>query len=402
MTTESLHDTITEQGRFEARLEQFISNVGFDYQVPFEVRQEVRTEVIRCVFGIQGYVGYQKVRSLGQKNGFREDFKFFKSEYLDSSYYIHNTLWKSVISFIQNKETPCVDTQNDVEYCLQNLNTEDLKKINEINFDKTIDAESINLEELIMGKHKKKSVANTIRSKTSTLRFISDYDYGLDMEDFQQDLQCEALRVKSIYHKSTGANLDHSDDLDTRFSKYLDTSLDNKVLNIKDFNTYEQRARVSSTHSKLYKERKKLKKKIAKDPTNEEFTSALNEIEDKLKSKNFDYYSTVCSLHRENSKGEGKDFDVQEIYSSAIQPLEDEIDESFDFEELCLNLTSNMSECIKLIVGHYNEEFEKWADGEGYDLDKNTQLVKASLKYCKVSKKDLKGNAVIREFLGVN
>lgn len=396
MTTENL-----TCGSFQNKLEDFLSDVTYEFQVPSNVIQKVRTETIRCIFGIQDKAGYQTIRSIGQKNGFREEFKFFKHEYLDHSYYVHCRLWKNTINLIQDNIEPEEDVKDDVEYCLRNLTTEDLKKIHEIEYNKEIDAESIDLDNFIMGKVKKKTLDQTIKSKSSSLTFISNYDYGQDMEDFHNDLYCETIRVKNIYHKSSGKNLVQEDDLDTSFAKYLDTSLNNKVLNLKEYNTYEVRRRVASTHAELYKERKKLKKRLAKDPENKAIARKLEEVEGKINNKDFDYYSTVCSLHRENSKGEGKDYDVQEIYQNTLTPMETYLDESFDFDEMCMNLTSNVAECVKIIIGNYNEGFERWAEDNGLNLDKTTTLVRAALDYCKVSKKDLKNNSVIREFLGV-
>lgn len=272
---------------FRNRVEEFLGKTGLN---DVERLGELRKEIVRLAMQIQDGLGSLKLRKITHDYGCFDEFNHFKNQYLDVSYHLHRKLWREVIkSAKETKDAPKSDP--DVQYCLSNLSSEDLKKLKSKQVMGHLDVDNIDLNKWQTGKVKKKDIMAYARSKVSSLNFLVNYDPAIDSEDHTQELLCELVRVfntyprskcknlpvanaditrlcvdKSCGHPATHGNKCEHHDLENRVQMYIEIALNNKVMNIKEYYTCESRRRVAATDHKRYKKLSKLRKEIQKHP----------------------------------------------------------------------------------------------------------------------------------------
>lgn len=392
---------IDEKNCFLNKIEEFLASVN----IPEEVKDEFRTETIKLAITIQEKMGATILRALSRKWDFFEEFTHFKKQYLDMSAYIHKILWRDVVYFIQKKDFRRNDAilNKDIMYCIKYLTDADIEKVVDMKINHNLNA-ALDLDAFTTGKTTQRDLYTYVKSKAGTLKFLSKYDFGNDPEDFVHDLIEELVRVNNGYNKSSGKNLDGAVSVDTAIKMYIETALNNKVNQVKDYWSSDVRRRVTSTHSHLYRRRGNLRKIIKKE-TDLEKIKAMNEeigqINDKLRASNHDYYSIVTPLVRTN-ESENREVDAQEIDPNTIE--ESTTDEDIWAADLIQDLPPRISRCINILMGNYDEEFFIWSmdKGKKYNLDMLDQYFKATMEFCKVGKEELKSNPVILQALGTS
>ncbi len=257
---------------------------------------------------------------------------------------------------------------------------------------------SLDLNNFSTGKTVKRNLQTYAKSKTSSLKFLTKYDPGMERGDFQQDIIEELVRVNNAYNKSSGKNLSSEDAIETALQKYIETSLNNKVNQIKDYWGSGIRNRVSSTHASLYSMKETLEKKIkALEFGSPEHTKALASLElvkMTLKEGKSDYYSVVVPLVRTN-ESENREVDAQEVDPSII--TDDNSEDGFWTSSLIEDLTPKISKCVNIIIGNYDSGFIEWSktSKKKYNLDIFDHLSKAAMEYCKVTKNELRNNPTL-------
>lgn len=386
---------------FKERIEEFLKEIDLNE----EDQQEFRNEVCKFILTIQEQQGAAVLRAMSRKLNFFEEFKYFKDIYLDKSAYIHRHLWREVIFFIKHKqfrvEEPILSS--DILYVVDHLKDSDLEKIISLQINMDVNA-SLNMDEFTTGENVQRDIYTYVKSKANTLKYISKYDFGIDADDLQHDLIEEVLRVNNAYNKSSGKNINGGENIDNNIKRYIETALNNKVSQIKDYWGSETRRRVNSTHATLYRRRGTLKKAIAKE-TNKDVLAKLNseliEIENLIKTQGHDYFSTVTPLVRTN-ESENREVDSQEIDPSTIE--EDNTLENFWAKELLQDLPPRVSRCVSIIMGDFDEEFETWCriSKPKANLDILDNLFRCALEFCKLTKDDLKNNPTIIRALSGN
>lgn len=385
---------------FKSRLEEFLLSIF----IPEEIKNKVRREVVKLVLTIQQEMGANVLTRISREHNFFEDFKFFKNIYIDKSAYLHRTLWREIIFFIQEKnyKTKNPVLEQDILYAIKFLHDEDIEKIvtMKINHDLNVSLD-LNTTEFMTGKTTKRDLNSYTKSKIGSLKFLSRYDPAISKEDFQQDIVEELLRVNNIYNKSSGKNLSATDNVENAIQKYIETSLNNKVNQIKDYWGSGIRNRVSSTHSALYNRKESLEKQIRV----EEEPAKLEKLESQLKAVNIeikygksDYFSVLVPLVRTN-ESENREVDAQEVDPSII--VDDTNEEKIWAKDLIDDLPPRISRCVSILMGNYDEEFLLWVKGstKRYNLDILDNMFKAAMEYCKVTRNELRNNAVIIQAL---
>ncbi len=409
---------ITEKNCFKARIEDFLTSLNLIDDKKYlreekgpkksdihitgaEIKTIFRTEAVRLILTIQDKMGATILRALSREFDFFEDFTHFKKQYLDMSAYIHKSLWRDVIYFIQMKDfrTNDAELNKDIMYCLKHLTDSDIEKILDMKINHNLNA-ALNLDEFTTGKTTQRDLYTYVKSKAGTLKFLSKYDFGNDPEDFVHDLVEELVRVNNGYNKSSGKNINDNTSVDDSIKQYVETALNNKVNQVKDYWSSDVRRRVTSTHSPLYRRRANLRKILKKEidiAVIAKINTEIGEINEKLRTGNHDYYSTVTPLVRTN-ESENREVDSQEIDPSTIE--ESSTEEEIWAHDLTLDLTPRISRCVKLLMGHYDEEFAFWSvKQKDFNLDQLDQYFKAVMKFCKVTRDELKSNPVILQAL---
>lgn len=384
---------------FKHRIEEFLSELNLSKKV----ENDFIKEVIRLILTIQKNMGATNLRAFSRKHEFFEDFTTFKKQYIDVSSYLQQTLWREIVYFIQNKDFKEKDNNNlnhDILYCINKLDDEDIEKILNMEINHNLNA-TLDMDEFTTGQKVKRDLQTYAKSKASTLKFLSKFDHGISPDDHTQDIIEEVLRVNNIYNKSSGKNLSGEEDIDTNIKRYIETALNNKVNQIKDYWGSDIRRRVTSTHSHHFRRRNNLKKLIKKETCEKkikEYNNEIEEINEKLRKDSHDYYSTVTPLVRTN-ESENREVDAQEIDLSTIE--EYNFEDDYWEKDLILDLPPRLSRCVNIILGNYDEEFLKWLklDGKKYKVDILDQHFKAAMDFCKVNKKELRANPVILQAL---
>lgn len=378
---------------FSKRVEGFLQELRIDEPI----KQQFRRETVKLILGIQDKMGATILRALAREHDFFDEFQHFKNIYLDVSAYCARTLWRQVVYFIQNKQFKYTSDEvkvlnSDILYAINCLSDEDIEKIIKIKVNHEFNA-ALDLENFSTGKGKQRDMESYCKSKSQTLKFITKYDYGLSQEDFTHDIAVELIRVNNNYNRSSGKNLSSLDNMDTAIKKYIETSLNNKVSQAKDFWTSEGRRRVTSTHAPLYAERSKLKKLLEKDPSNKTLLDQLETVNKRLREDDHDYYSVVTPLVRTN-ESENREVDAQEIDPSVIQ--EDNVVDSLWMNDLVMDLPPRLSRCVRILAGEGDEEFRDWSKSRpNYNLDILDHLFKAAMEFTKVTRQELRNHPTI-------
>jgi hypothetical protein len=405
---------IVEENCFRNRIEGFLDSILSDEKEyesgetgkkvsGKEVRQQFRTEVVRLALTIQEKMGATVLRALSREFNFFEEFTHFKKQYLDMSAYIHRSMWREVIYFIQMKDfrTNNAILNKDIMYCLTNLTDSDIEKVVNMQINHNLNASlDIDVDNFTTGKTTQRGLYEYVESKAATLKFLSKYDFGMDQQDFIHDLMEELLRVNNGYNKSSGKNLKADSSVDNSIKQYVETALNNKVNQVKDFWSSDTRRRVTSTHSPLYRRRGNLRKLLKKEvDLNKiaEINKEIGEINEKLRNGSHDYYSIVTPLVRTN-ESENREVDAQEIDPTTIEEFSTE-DEIWA-HDLIQDLTPRISRCVSILMGNYDEEFHFWASKQKkLNLEMLDQYSKAAMDFCGVTKDELKSNPVILQAL---
>jgi hypothetical protein len=473
---------------FQKRVEQLVNEISFFVQKESE-QKELVSEIVRLVLGIQTGMGSTALRRITFRNNILDDFTFFKNQYLDVSHYLHRQLWKAVVRSVQEGEKytdarlrsdviSCLQHERpldgnayaiqvfeekvqafvqvlkqDTAFCLQSLNSRDLAKIKELSINEELNVDSIDMANFTTGKKKPKDLQTYVKTKSYTLNFLSEYDPGFTPEDFDQDLLCETVRVANVYGRSKCKNIHRElkDDegnaqamtpIKVRLEKYVETALNNKVDNLKEYHTCENRRRVSTTDSKLYKEKAKIKKLMQKNPiynANKEKLAELKKmigithkdvekrnrfrneladlqlkmcadssykdlhermdaIEAEIRNSNGDYYSMVTPLVR-HDEGEDRVIDVQDdnqgeqkVGEQFLYHSEKTFDERLWIDGICEEVPENIALFVRIVTGDFAPEFENWAKEQGIDTSYFDAMVNGAKRYCNVTKSQLLSN----------
>lgn len=264
----------TSEESFKSKMGRFMSGL----KVPDQIKRTVELEVVRLVLTIQDGSGSAQLRKITFAAGIIEEFSHFKNNYLDYSQYLNRVLWVATPEFVRTGVThQNAVVQSDIEYCLSVIRSAsnskrdaDLKKIKEKYVNPAFDMDFMTIDkDWTTGKGEKRNTfIPYVSSKIKSLDFLSKYDPMFDDDDFRQDLALETLRVFNAYPKSKGkkATADSNSEAErrNRVEMYIEMALNNKVRNIKEYNTCANRRRVTSTAADQYTERKRLKKIILK------------------------------------------------------------------------------------------------------------------------------------------
>jgi hypothetical protein len=395
---------------FKTKVVSFIQNSGIRTEAD---RADIQKEIVRLALHIQTGMGSTTLRRKTFRLNCLDEFTHFKNQYLDMSSYVHRKLWVAVVNYAKDGILPSATSPEeaatileDVMFCLSILDENDQEKVRKTEVKQALNVDSIDLSTMTTGAKSRKDLISYAKSKAFTLRFLTDHDPGLELEDFEQDLLCEIVRVFNAYPRSKGKNLDANaaDNLRLRVEKYLETALNNKVMNLKEYYTCDNRRRVATTDAALYKLKSKLKKLMQKDPNNKEFQDRFKEVEAKIKSSDSDYYSIVTSLVR-HEDGEDRVIDVADTNKNGSEEegvlLEEprSAEERMWIEQVCTKVSPNIAKFVRIITGEHNKEFEIWAKDQAIDTNLFDSLVKAARKYCDVTKADLLSNRVLSEAL---
>lgn len=389
---------------FAKKVDTFLSSVTFPDE---QTKNEFAREIARLVMQIQTGQGSTTLRRIAFRLNIQDELKFFKDQYLDSSAYVHRCLWKATLLAVAGEKYQQLADKTDVEYILGLCTPEDIKKIKKASVNETCNIESIDLMSLTTGKNKKRDFLSHVRLKRNPLTFIPDNDPGHDLEDMEQDLLAEAVRVYNMYGRSKGKNMDlcGKDTLSTRFQKYLETALNNKVNNLKEYHTCDSRRRVVSTRDADYKRYKKLKKMAKEHPENTAIVMELEAIRRSIDTTNTEYYSTVNSLVASDD-GELKVIDVVDN-TEHQQPVKMDdngqlmpqmsSENAMWVNKMCDRVDTKIATFLKIVVGERNSEFEVWATRNGIDVDNFDNLVRGARTFCKVTRHELATNEVLEE-----
>lgn len=483
-----------KQESFQVRVEQLVSEISFFVQKESD-RQELVTEIIRLVLGIQTGMGSTSLRRIAFRNNILDDFTFFKNQYLDVSHYLHRLLWKAMVRSVQQGENytdnqlrldirACLEKKvpldkqiagqktvpldevtlahtaailrADVAFCLRNLKDKDLTKIRELTINEELNIDSIDMANFTTGKIKPKDLQTYVKTKSYTLTFLSEYDPGFTPDDFDQDLLCESIRVANVYGRSKCKNLHRElldedkqpqkmTSIDIRLQKYMETALNNKVDNLKEYYTCDNRRRVSTTDSELYKEKNKIKKLLQKNPTYhankekvqelrkmigivkknvekrngfkrdlaeleakmcldsgyKELKERMDKVDNDLRHSNGDYYSMVTPLVR-HDEGEDRVIDVadetqgeQKDGEHLLYHSEKTFDERLWLDGICEDVPRNIALFVRIVIGDFSPEFETWSQEHGIDTSHFDAMVNGAKRYCNVTKSQLMDNQAL-------
>jgi len=314
-------------GSFATRLNKFAA----ECKLSEEDAHSLKAEVIRYVLKLLSRKGTLSIRAFAKKHNFLGEFTHFRDQYLSISQYVHRTLWVKVLEFYNEQKVPeDALVLSDVQFCLEHLNKEDLKKLKTQKVNPALNIDHIQIDQnwQIGGKKKKNTLKDFIKSKTGTLQYLNQYDGAVTQEDFQQEIACEVLRVANIYPKLNQQITDDTS-IEDKLQRYISVSVNNKVLSIKEHYDHPSRRRVVSTIEPLYKEMKKFKR----------FQANARRAEAKVcQVNNLEYHWLVLELVRRfpTTKWDGLSVDTLRIeYKKArVSEMKDplEIKDFFDNE----------------------------------------------------------------------
>jgi hypothetical protein len=392
------------------RVEKFLSSFSHLQDSQREIFCE---ELLRYILKIQRKTktpGAGLLRAIALNFEILDEFMFFKSQYLEVSNYLHTKFWINCLAELKSEPIEDQNEKSDVVWAFSFLDDADKKNLQEKWYiDPDLQVSEINPKTWSTGKDVKRKFNDYIRSKVKPLRFIATYDPGQDIEDLSQDIICEIYRIKNNYGRAFSGKLDQEKNIDpckdNRLKKYIEASLNNKVMAIKKANTTTSKARISSTKQPLYARRERLKKIIRKckdEATFSKFSKELEDIEAKLKDSKEDFFLTVTSLTKKKPENEdtvselGDFVDVksatEDLGMGKEQPEKKIYEEIFVKElvdEIC---DPRIKEFIKIVIGDYDDTFEEWASKNKYNLAKFENLVRGAKIYCNVTTGELRNH----------
>lgn len=288
------------------RVSKFVHSLS----VGEEVAAMIESELIKLALQVQEGKGSIKLRKIAHQFNFLSDFSHFKNTFLDVSEYIHRKLWVQTHRYLVGESVDPAYLE-DVEYCLSKLGEAEKAKLISVN----INANDIGADPMTwkMGKAGKRDLIKHCKSKIYPLSYISNYDPAFQRDDFVQELIAEALKVRNMYPRSKGTNIDNAIDKETCIKMYVEKALNNKVRNIQEYYSCDSRRRVSTTDHDKYRRREKIKRGIKANPEDDSLKEDLKTVENDLRTSNSDYYSTVSSINYSSDDSE-KTFDISDSH----------------------------------------------------------------------------------------
>jgi hypothetical protein len=423
---------------FQTKTEEFLSSIS---QSESDTKK-IRNEIVKLVLQIQEGMGSNNLRRITFRLNCLDEFTFFKNQYLDMSAYLNRLLWVAVIEKYNHGITPENEVlSQDVDYCIDSLLPQDLLKLKSKEFNTQLDLSNIDLAVMTTGKNKQRDIQTYVQSKSYTLNFLAEFDPGIAIEDLEQDLACEYVRVFNTYSRSRGKNINKSEDVskastEKKFQMYSEMAVNNKVKNLKEYYTCESRRRVATTDQELYNERNRLRKHVFKTAktylspeeidslkrevslgrdidkslrekilTGQDQLDSLIELQRTIRASDVDYFSTTASLVRIDSSDEERVIDIADTKGGGLEYDERNLladsytETSVWVESLCERVDDRIAKFVKIVTGHHNQEFETWAENSGVNTEKFDQMVKAARTFCGVQKDELQYNEIIQEAL---
>lgn len=283
---------------FHVRVTEFLS----ENPIPNKEDENVFVrEMIKVVLKIGDPNQSIKLKKLASGHNIVDSYSWFKSQYLDVSYRLHQILWREVINKLKdpNYSSEDVETDKDVEFCIKYMNDKDKSDVLKLKYDKRMDVRDLNLDGWQMGVSKKRDLVSHVNSKIYTLSYISKYDPALTPMDFSQELLVEAVKAFNGYSRSKGKKLTEDDkdnwDLENNVQKFMEVTLNNKIKCLKWFYSCDNRERVTSTTKKQERKLKKLKKEFL---TNKcpDLEAEIKKLEEYVR-ENKNFYSKIYSMH---------------------------------------------------------------------------------------------------------
>ena len=391
------------------RVENFLSSFSHLNEAK---KRNFCEEILRYILKIQRKTktpGAGLLRGLALNYGILEDFMFFKSQYLEVSHYLHTKFWINCLVALNSGSIENAEELPDVHWAFSFLDAEDKKNlIKKWEIDPELQIGDIDPKTWTTGKEVKRKFNDYVKSKVKPLRFIAAYDPGQDIEDLSQDIICEIYRIKNNYGRASSGKLTDEKINDpckeNRLRKYIEASLNNKVMAIKKANTTTSKARICSTKQALYSRRERIKKIIRKckdDVVLKNLTDELELLENNLKNNKEDFFLTVTSLTKKKTSEGDEGFSDLGDFSEVKPAADDSSKENASkkiYEEIFVNQLinevnePNIKEFIKIVVGDYDDTFEDWAQENKYNISKFENLVRGAKIYCNVSTNELKNH----------
>jgi len=422
---------------FKHRIGEFLATLP----IADDDRTACEIEIVRLVLQIQNGSGSATIRKNTFALGVLEEFTYFKNHYLDFSQYLNRVLWVLVPEFIREKEIHSNNhVADDIEYCLSVVmspsnakSSEDLAKLSKKQVNSAFNVDFMTIDEnWTTGRKTRRSLSAYVKSKVGTVKFLWDYDLAFEQEDFEQELIVEILRVFNTYPKSKGTNAGLDDNSESsirnRIEMYIEMAINNKVNNLKEYYTCDNRQRVSNSHSALYKEKKKIKKLITKAAkeiadmsiatlsppvcqelaTREEKEGALAALRQsevdlgaKIKNTETDYRSIVTPMVNRDESGEestmelnGEEvgFNVGPTSPYSPHSIENSVWTNKVVERLRIDGEEKIARFVEIIVHEHDPAFDAWADQEGVNTNNPALRVRGAKTFLGLSSKELKSS----------
>jgi hypothetical protein len=435
---------------FKHRIGEFLATLP----IADDDKTACEVEIVRLVLQIQNGSGSATIRKNTFALGVLEEFTYFKNHYLDFSQYLNRVLWVLVPEFIREKEIHSnKHVAADIEYCLSVVtspsnakSSEDFAKLSKKQINSAFNIDFMTIDEnWVTGKKTRRSLSAYVKSKVGTVKFLWDYDLAFEQEDFEQELIVEVLRVFNTYPKSKGTNAGLDDNSESsirnRVEMYIEMAINNKVNNLKEYYTCDNRQRVSNSHSALYKEKKKIKKLITKAAkeiaemgsaavadsadkseqlmtiatrseetpgTREEKEGALAALRQsevdlgaKIKNTETDYRSIVTPMVNRDESGEestmelnGEEvgFNVGPTSPYSAHSIENSVWTNKVVERLRIDGEEKIARFVEIIVHEHDPAFDAWADQEGVNTNNPALRARGAKTFLGLSSKELKSS----------
>jgi len=371
--------------QFATRILSFVESLN----ITTNERQDLLKALVRYTLHVNGT---QRATIL-RKKAFALDkvpeVMHFKIQYLDVSSYIQLKLWKGVVGFLKGHVVDD-EIKDDVKYCLSFLNSEDCTILKNIGLNEESNVEDFDVDQWT----KDKNVLQWVRKKIYKLKFISDYDPSIDLEDFSQDLACEVFRIINTYQRVKRSPKHSQEPLQLRLEKYVDGALANKINNIIEHHTSISRRRAVSTNDELYKKLKAAKKSLNKAKRTEEISFAeeakVKEILASIQNTESDYYSQTTDID------EGEDIGINRLdinYGINYSETEDQWNELLWAESFKAKLGDPRDlDYVKLVLEdpELDHSFHDWVEAQGRKVKSAKGRLRLAQKFIKA--KDRQGD----------
>jgi len=428
---------------YSTSLSQKLDNFTSTIPISEQQKRLLIAEIIRHVLRIPSVMatsnqdiekdGPNNLRSLAFELGCIEEFTFFKSIFLDVSYYLHRVFWIETVKYFRDNVPPSAPVAMDIVYMQGFLKDADFINIKEIKTNEHFNLDHIDLNTWETGQNQKRKLEAYVKSKIKNLTFLTKYDPGLSLEDFAQDLAAEVVRIHNVYQRSLAKNLPKGKfDVDLAIQMYVESSLNYKVSGIKGYFTCESRRRVGATEEMelLQKEKKKLVKEraqMAASKSPQGIAWAVNEFNIK-NCTSTDYHSIAVPMkyysgdedtgHEREFCGDDLATDAESNFSAYSQQnprdvLDDDLWVNGIIEKLQKaahekKVNDRIVSFVKIVTSKQSDDldgFHVWVKENNVNTNNFGALVNGAKKYCNLKKSDLKNQylrSVILTHRGTN